>query len=337
MKTLNLLALFTLTLFFTAAAQPTIDLNDIKYTVGQTLTYNRTYYEAPGDSGANQTWDLSNMITGQVSVLSTVAPSSTPLGSSFPNANIAVGTAAGYSYYNQTAGALQFYGINANTLPIAYSNPEDFLRFPATYNDVYTDTWASTFVSGGTTFYRTGVTDVKVDGYGTLLLPNNVTHNNVIRVRFYQVYQDSSVVQGLVTIIKYISETYMWYVSGVPSQVASVNQFETINGPSQSSGTYVAGVTSGIEDAPQALSLNVYPNPVTGDFVNVSFDGNAAGETIVKWMGVDGRLLSTDTYLTTNTGNQIKIALPELSNGLYQMLLFVDGKPLAVKRVVVNR
>lgn len=337
MKSYTLFFYFLLFAGLQAIAQPTLNMADVAYHVGETLTYNRTYYVNPGDSGANKTWDLSSMVTGQVSSYNTVAASSTASGSAFPNANIALGSAGGYAYYNQSSSSVQFLGISNTSFNIAYYNPEDFLRFPCNYNDSYTDTWGSNFVSGGTAFYRTGFTDVKVDGYGTLLLPGSITHNNVLRVRFHQVYQDSSLFQGIPNIIEYESETYMWYVAGVPAQVASVNRFESSGGPVQTSGLYLGNIVSSVPLVTAKNEWNVYPNPVSGDWVTVYFEAEGPFDFEARLVGMDGRQLSSATYTTTAGNNALQVALPDLSNGIYQLQLFIDNKQVGAKRLAVAR
>ena len=123
-------------LLFAAAsvvAQPTITAAGITGTVGEVLSIaNSTVSISPGNSGANQTWNLSSL-TGTATSNTLVTVGSTPNGSSFPNATIAFKGSNYYAYYKSSATAWQNYG-SATTVVMAYSNPEDFIHFPFTMN-----------------------------------------------------------------------------------------------------------------------------------------------------------------------------------------------------------
>jgi hypothetical protein len=139
-------------------AQPVLTSAGIMPVVGSSYTSVTSAYASPGNSGANQTWNLALTNNG-TGTATGVTPSSTPYAASFPGATVAFNSGA-YAYYKGTSSAWQNCGYVSGSTVISYSNLEDMLHFPFTYNDTYTDTWSATFVSASYTYYRTGTTTV---------------------------------------------------------------------------------------------------------------------------------------------------------------------------------
>lgn len=182
-KSLHILFFGSLISAVNTVAQPTITATGINPIGGDVITTTNTNYVGPGSAGINQTWDLSTMTpSGASATFAYANPSSTPYASSFTNSNVSASYGGSYVYYKTSSAAWQFYGA-VTSATMSYSNPEDFLHFPFTYTNTYTDSWATTFISGGYTFYRTGTTTVTADGYGTLITPSG-TFSNVLRVHF---------------------------------------------------------------------------------------------------------------------------------------------------------
>ncbi|HVA98265.1 MAG TPA: hypothetical protein VNG53_05165, partial [Bacteroidia bacterium] len=218
----NLFLSATLLSALASAAQPTLTEANTSPIIGDIFSNNATNYIAPGSSGANQTWDLSSMTTTSTTTTNAVTPSSTTYGSSFPSSTIAFSSTGAVLYWKVSSTAEQTYGIAQGSTVISYSNPEDYLRFPFTYSNTYTDTWAATFTSGGYPYLRSGSTTVTADGYGTLKLPSG-TYSNVLRVHFLENYQDSTNIGGSPYIITYQDDEYLWYLPPNHQPIASIS------------------------------------------------------------------------------------------------------------------
>ena len=84
---------------------------------------------------------------------------------------------------------------------------------------------------------------------------------------------------------------------------------------------------SGIEDLYATRSFSVYPNPVTGNIVHISFNGDWAGEdAILSVSGISGQVICTEPVRVSN-GNASDIMLPlndPLKSGIY--ILTVRGR-----------
>lgn len=311
-------------------SQPTLTASGVSATVGETFSYNSFSTQlSSGNAGANQTWNLASMSGTTSGITTVVTASSTPNGSQFPNANIAYSTpGAGTTYMNMTSSAWQYYGVvpASGTPVIAYSNPEDMLRFPFTFNNTYTDTWAAQFTSGYT-FYRTGTTTVTADGYGTLITPNG-TYTNVLRIHFYQSYKDSAFF-GTPYIINYTNDQYIWYKEGYHTYLASV--YSTTNSVGQPSygGSYPSQGT-GIHTLPDFLTgLSLFPNPAS-DFINLEFELSNEGLLEIGLFDLSGRQTKVKMNTVATIGsNQIQMNVSGLSKGIYYLSMVLDGIQIA--------
>lgn len=318
-------------------AQPVLTATGINPVIGESFTLFNTGYVSPGNSGANQTWDLSSM-TGTSGGLSTiVAPSSTTNGASFPNANIAWNNTTGGSdsYFKTSSTALQNYGVSNSSVLMPYSNPEDVLHFPFAYTNTFSDTWATQFVSGGYTFYRTGTTTVTADGYGTLVTPLT-TYTNVMRIHYVQVYQDSAYV-GTPYIITYNNDQYMWYKEGAHVQIASVYTLTSSAGGPYTGGGYVTG-SVGIDNLSDIISSSdLYPNPAS-DKITVDFTLTLAQKVDIRLFDIVGQQVDIIQAVDGIQGkNTIPIDVADLSKGVYFLQIGLNGNKSVNKSFVIAK
>lgn len=307
---------FTLIFILTAGillAQPKFTAQDINGSIGDTFRVITTEYVAPGNAGANQTWDFKNLTTTNSTHLEYKDPKNTGNSSDFLAATVAAtGDDVNYSYYNQGASSFALLGVMAGGVLIKYDDPEDWLRYPVEYNDTYTDTWGGDFKNGGVTFYRKGKTTVTVDGYGTLITPAG-TYTDAIRVHFFQDYIDSNRFLP----VAYENDQYMWYVKGISYPVLSTFEFTTFQGTvSTSSYVTTKQPTTGVNELNKSgLAVSMYPNPSTGS-VKI-YNENAAQEDL-SWTVVD---VTGKVHLSGNikgTKNQeITLDLSDLNKGMY--------------------
>lgn len=339
--TKTLLNLFTGSLLLTCSvsiAQPTLSGTGTNPVIGESTTYTGTSYFSAGPSGASQTWNFATY-TGTPSTPSNVVTvGSTPSGSSFPSANIAINTGGGapYSYQKTSATAYQNYGnVASSGVVMSYSNPEDYLRFPFTYLNTYIDPWATTFVNAGYTFYRTGTTTITADGYGTLITAAG-TFTNVTRVHMVQDYQDSAYF-GTPYVITYLNDEYFWYVNGTHAALAATFDFTSSAG-SPVQGSFFLGTAVGIDDINASLSnVNLFPNPAT-DHLTVDFTLTENKAVQVQVFNAIGQEMEISQYGDGMTGsNTIRLNVTDLPEGIYYAQIMLDGNIAATKRFVIAK
>lgn len=325
-KTLTLVSLVLLGGGFAALAQPTFT-HTVTYTVGDQLpssSFNAQGVSA-GNAGANQTWDFSNIQSTGNSTSEVVNAASTPYGSSYPTANVCIKSGNLYAYSLFTATENSTLGAYNGQANIVYSNPEKTLKFPLVYQESLTDTWAASFTANGTTVNRYGTTTTKYDGYGTLTTPAG-TFTDAIRLKVEQHYYD--VMPGVDTIF-YDQVGYSWVKNGTRSLFAVNELTYSVFGIEQTSyfGSYTPA-TAGLDvnEQAQAVALNIYPNPSSGEVTIES-----EGLSFVNLMNLEGKVVkgfpisATQTHLTLN-----------LPAGMYVAdCVYADGRH-ASRRVLVQ-
>lgn len=317
-------------------AQPTITATGVNPVIGESYNIQNCNYINPGNAGANQTWNLSAMTGTSVTSTSYVAPSSTPSGSSFPNSNIAWSIPSStVSYYKTSSTALQYYGIASGSLIMSYSNPEDVLHYPFTYNNTYSDSWYTVFFNGAYTFYRRGTTNVTADGYGTLITPAG-NYNDVLRVHLVQSYRDSAYIGGPY-IINYHNDEYRWYKEGTHIQIANVYTI-TIPGLSTTTGASYLVSNSAIDQptVPANVSL-FYPNPASDRiFFNICLDKNEKIE-MVLYNTLSLKMGKTFIWNGFKGENTVSIDLDNFAEGVYFAQILLNGALVSNERFMIIR
>lgn len=337
---LNLVTASLVLIYSISMAQPNLTATGINAVVGESFTLNSYTAVAvsPGSAGASQTWNLTSMSGTPLGLTSIVAASSTTYGSSFTNANIAWNTSgSGLSYFKTSSTAMQGYGTvtASGSVIMPYSNPEDYLHFPFNYNNTFSDTWATQFLSGGYTFYRTGTTTVTADGYGTLITPT-ATYTNVMRVHMVQDYRDSTYI-GMPYIITYNNDEYVWYKEGTHYQIATIYTLTSSSGGLYYGGSYVAGST-GIDNSSDFISSSsLFPNPAT-DKVTIDFTLTENKEVNVQMLNATGQQVIMNQNAKGNRGlNTIQLDVANLSEGIYFAKITLDGNIATTKRFVISK
>lgn len=334
-KTLCLTGVFML-LFSISMAQPTLTATGINYMIGETHTLFNSSYVSPGNSGANQTWDLSSMTNAGQELTTVVAPSSTVNGSSFPHSNVALKNSSGTMYFKTSATALQNYGTSSSATIMAYTDPEDLLHFPFNFNDSYSDTWFAQFVSNGYTFYREGTTTLEADGYGTLITPGG-TYTNALRLHLVQNYQDSISFDGFSNVITYDNDQYMWYKEGIHAQLAILYSLTSSSGGPFTGGNYIS-VSTGIDDLSDLTSsTNLFPNPAS-DKINLDISLTKTQKIDIRLFNYLGQQVEINKEIDGIQGvNNMQLDIRSLSKGIYFVQISLDGNIAFYKRFVISK
>ena len=326
-------------LFFgliTATAQLTLNSSNANPQIGDTMTLARTNYVSPGNSGANVTWDFTNIIISTSSHVEFVNPSTTPHGANHPTSNLALDYGTGdYEYYITSSSSLERIGAYASSVNIPYSNGQSIVEFPLSYQGSYNDSFAATFTSG-VPFNRAGTVQGTADAYGTLILPSG-TIINALRVKYEENYQDTYNPGTGPQTITYTSEIYIWYAPGYSFPVFSLTTFTSSQGTSASYGTYqvIPGPnTAIIEYGKGANNMSLYPNPYKAGTA-IKFDLASKGEVDILLTDVTGKLIHQWRFNELTIGEyNIPLSEVSLKKGIYLVCLkqenFVTTERLVV-------
>ncbi|MGG7469950.1 T9SS type A sorting domain-containing protein [Chryseobacterium arthrosphaerae] len=240
----------------------------------------------PGSSGANVSWDFSQYVSA---ITTTQTRYDCPAGnancSDFNQANkiiasIASGGAENYSYFKYANNELSTLGTksinNGVTTYYTFTDPSLELKFPITYLQSFTDSWAGHSTPASVT--ETGTNTVTVDAYGTLKTALG-TFPNTLRVKIEKNITSNTAggPTAHVTFVGYtwISSDYVGALLTIGFSETSMVGLPTIYGRALSYGKNT--VTLGTEDiADDNRKVDIYPNP-SSHYVNLK-----NGDKVVK-------------------------------------------------------
>ena len=151
----NLLCVAAVAATMSAYAQPTLNMANNGYAVGDEYRFYISNFDDDGADGAASTWDLSTYTMAETpdQVQTAITPSGALL-ADYPSANIALELTEGgetvYSMYKVSESGLANYGtkLGADT-KIIYTNPEELVRCPMTVGTSYTDDFYGVFFFTG--------------------------------------------------------------------------------------------------------------------------------------------------------------------------------------------
>jgi hypothetical protein len=213
---LTMLSLLAMLVAGTVLAQPTLTQATNSFSIGQSHTLNYSPYAVPGAGGGGQTWDLSGLQVDSTTFIQWVDPATTASGALFPQATIAEVWEV-VSFSQQDATGLYVLGTDEQGTVVALTDTRRALKWPLTYQDSWSDTYAGTYTVQGFDIMRTGTYAGEADAYGTLQLPWG-TVENALRVH---VTAEQSDVSLFGTIAQDI-DSYQWFVPGEPWPVVEV-------------------------------------------------------------------------------------------------------------------
>ncbi len=294
-----------------------------------------------GVAGASITWNYStlfpsmtmtpNMDTGTVATPAGKPGFSTLslLSTAFAASTYATVTPSNTltTYYQATPAAISQTGVYINAGNNAvYTDPMDQLRFPFTYSNTYTDTYAGGLVytptmGGPVTATETGSVTVTADGYGTLILPGipAVTYTGVLRVHSAQNFRDSANLFGTPVVGTYNLETYTWYQPGYHSPLLTIAT-ATGTGVNNKTVSYAYKQIANHEATKNVTGLNatvnVYPNPAT-EYVYISYN-NATGKQVrTSLFDIEGREVAVIADLSSQGTTNATYNVSALAKGQY--------------------
>jgi len=311
-------------------AQVTITNPNVNPLIGKQYVVGQSTKEInAGNSGANQTWDLSSLTADSVVTWTSKTPQNeTAIGSAnfvFQNDNGTTSTSI-----KNSQSVWQVAGVIANNITFTYTDMEDLLRYPMNYNDTYTDPWACSFSNNGSVFYRKGTTTSTVDGYGTLKLPDNKTYSNVLRVHYVQNYTDSTNIGGVFPyVITTTNDEYMWYVQGIEYSLATASTLNITTTSTATSylssylisNTEKTGVNNAVKDK---NSVSISPNPASTYFVVKTI-----GKALVSVVSTNGT-----TVLQQEIEGQESISVSNLPKGFYLVKIQGDSETKVEKLII---
>lgn len=324
----TLLLLFGL--FLGVYGQTSLTFKDHAYRVGDTHHFYLTEKADEGGSGPNQVWDFSRLkVTGELTS-KMLSPSETP-GAAIADANCAIKESDNFFYFKVTDESVIDYGFSGCGGVFKLDKPIVRFKYPCTYGYSQSGDFQGSNISNPGAKI-TGTYKIEADAYGKLVLPNNVTFDNVIRVKSVRKFTGSNAAEV----------TYKWYSADVRYPLLTIIK-------SDDNSKSIATLTAYYADASQLKlkaveetsatsgegSISAYPNPF-GDNLILEYRLNNAGFVKVDLLDNSGKLVQAILSENQSQGGHRKTLTSEISSlspGIYYIKAIIDGNVI-VKKVV---
>lgn len=293
----------------------------------------------PGASGASQTWDFTTLsVTTTTKNESYQTPTSlddiangadtVTCSRFFPNANIALYDVFVLYFSAMNNQYINWGYVTPGLIIRPYSDIQILFTYPFTFNSSVNDNYSAQYKSNFGSGTEVGVSSTVGDGWGTLKLPSK-TYNNVLRVKYTDVFKDSAT-DGTITPI-HNTVVYAWY-DGVHKQpVLKITQEKgvTVSVLVFSSGPNVGtGGNTSVKDITSTENhFEVFPNPTTHQKSIISYNLKEKSDVTISLYNIIGvkvkTLLSKQKLNTGNYSEEINVQ--DLAKGLYIVNINING------------
>jgi hypothetical protein len=318
------------------SAQPVLTATNCNPVIGDTYNWinlpNAT--QSSGNAGASVTWDFTALPTSFTGSENAIAPSSALYNTSlFTTSDVCLDRGGIYKYYQTSINGLLNTGGGSGSWYQTYSDPQQLLTYPFTYNSTFSDRFVFFLnnVGGGTTSTGSGQLTATSDAYGTLQMPyGNV--NNVLRVK--TVIVDTTVNSTSTNFAVYTN--YEWYIEGKHQPVLAFYS-SSINGAApHETGKYLAASSMGINEI-EAFTNNItiFPNPAT-EFTTINYSNPSSGNVTISVIDVLGQEVISKTMINISVGASSEILnIKSLKRGIY-FLRIKTNEATASKRIIIQ-
>ncbi len=321
---------------FTEANQPQVGDGTTLYLIDSTAAN----YE--GINGAGSTWDYSDYGGYNEARLLDVFDASTTIeGANYPEATFAVAIENFLvNYLSSTEEGRISHGFvfsepDLGDILAIFDQTATVVSYPFALGDDVTDNFSGTLESGAGGGDLDGTLTASVDGTGTLMLANGVTHENVIRYKLSETVNaevDLGFLPLPVTLIRTQFEYYKLDDSRLPLLIHAEVDVQTGGIFDQA-----FNVVYSTENPTNPVSTNevslesskVFPNPAS-DKLNISFDAEQNG-TVATLHDATGRVVLTQTI--NGTFSTLNVA--DFNKGVY-LLNLSNGVNSETKRIVIR-
>ncbi len=312
-------------------AQPTIN-NAYNYSTGTTVKNIRCVDMGAGNAGANQTWDFTSLTpVGNGKDTARYWYMSPASNAPVSGANLVEKSSdSTYVYIKASAAQDEILAIADSSagnynLTVTYTNSVLFFKRPLTYGMNFTDNSAEQYSVSSFNLQGSGNISFKVDGYGTLKLPNNQTYNDVLRVEIKQ--HQSDTVQFPAPSVAVMDVTrYLWFDANHRSPLLRIDAVDITSDLFTNSKSFAEYLYE--EHASAVADVQKQNMELTGSFsgntlyLNGSFDTKK--DYIVQVYNLNGQKVYQSTF--TGVGQQhIFTANSPLPQGLYLVSVTENG------------
>ncbi len=341
MKTNQLLTAFGILAAGLTSAQPVIQMSQVTPQIGASYSSTNSDYMDPGNSGANQVWDFSEMESMDIYNVEIVSPQGQPGNEEFPGATHAMispeeSTVGFASFANNTSQFLGFVAVEEEMF-YKFTDPRIEMQFPLSFNTTFSDEFSNTMDLGdGFSTVETGTVTAIVDGYGTVTTPAG-TFTDVLRIKYESESVQVFFIGEMELFSSDISETsYVFVKSGIPAPVAAFSEYISEGEPILSA-EFFSGLTLSTDGGQNLVSaMEIFPSPAS-TYVEARMNVYENASVDYNMFTIDGRLVAqwSGKQLIAGANNE-RFDLPKLANGIYIFQIATPGQVLSQKLMVVQ-
>ncbi|MEM7101900.1 MAG: T9SS type A sorting domain-containing protein [Bacteroidota bacterium] len=280
-------------------------------------------------TGPDQMWDFSNLAdSSNQKVTSYIDPISTDNGVWYVGTNLASSEDGTFSFFEKTATQVDYFGEYNDLFSVVLTDPANQFQFPFSYGTMFTDSLQGTLDFSGITLHRSGEVSFEADGYGTLILPDGRTFEDVLRYRYTQHTVDEHNTQGVV--FTSFSESYVWISPICPEPLLRISYFSQDNGQStfaSKSVFYSLGVFTSVEENLQEeINISAFPNPSEG-VVNLRLPEGLSEDLDYILFDLNGRMASSGKL----SGGINLLNFDHLPQGLYVLNASTSNQSISIR------
>lgn len=351
MKNCFFIATITL-LFMTTTVCGQINLSGIEPESSDSLQRNQIRYFPPGKGGKNMVWDFSGKLRSKNSAQVTFMTDSAGV--------LSVTQPGKINYYRMTPDTLILIGSESSLIKRDYAKEKVSKLFPLEYGDsIIMPFRCEGTYCGDHPFREVGITRVRVDAQGSIVLGENDTVRNVLRVHTidsYSICMDlDSAALDTARLTQVIDERYEWYlpesqypiIEDVTSttynnmDAIGTTKYAYCNLPEDKTEDYITYMgddeTDGEQDGfpdegVQSQDIIHYHIGTQGKNIDISYDLDEYATIeiiVVNHMGMV--YVSRQWTQAAGQGYTAQIECNNLPSGMYVLYINVNGKVYSEK------
>ncbi len=338
MKKLILTSVLVGCLGFASLAQFLMKNNTHMLRSGDEHYFNITNNVAPGAKGPSVVWDFRNLETKSTLTSYMYSAYSTEKTAELPEANTVLEEYGTRFFFKASNGIIEQYGtVTKNNTLTKYDVPFVKMVFPFNYGDSYSGNFSGTIY--GKNNYEaqfTGTYLLEADAYGTIILPDNITYDNVFRIKTVkeQCYNGKDACNC-------VSISYKWYAEDVRYPLLTIIQSQNSKGIKTIRTAYYSKGENKIDnDSPtkltaQNVEVNIYPNPFMDEF-KLDYTITTDTDVNIEIYDNSGRKLNSIQKLNQKAGYYTEIICNEDVKNQFGMfhIRVIAGNEVVSKTVI---
>jgi hypothetical protein len=218
-------------------------------------------------TGSNVVWNFTQL-SGMFPVVidSFISPGAATGATAYPGATFSQQRSGVYSFFKSASSPQQteLMGAWSPSLTLTFTNSAIIAGYPVNYGYYLSDPVSGTFKYNTNNGACNGSITISADGLGTVNFPNNVSFQNVLRLKSVEQLTLTSGIIPLGTINQTI---YNYYAPGKKFPVLSINyqKYQLIVGTptitAQANGNFSYFTVAGLEESTAPDNLVIFPNP----------------------------------------------------------------------------